>query len=210
MYRARRGETNAARPGSGHKGMWARSGIAILVVATAVAALLFVQSAAAALSGGAGAGSSGDPHPSFSQSGADANVIGASSFAMRLGSERGRGQAADDCVVREKSEPRSFGSSPFGLPGEGPLWIYLRDRRKPRVAVRRWSVDPNANPGAVAETIPVRKLVAVRFDGKIGFWAAKLRIPAGEPSWLVARIAWPDPDDCAVGNDFVVAGVSFS
>jgi hypothetical protein len=37
----------------------------------------------------------------------------------------------------------------------------------------------------------------------------KLRIPASEPSWLVARVAWADPDDCATGNDYVAAGVSF-
>jgi hypothetical protein len=182
----------------------------VLGVAAACAALVGASASEAARAPGPGPGSNGDASLVFSQSGSDANLVGASSFAFRFGHERQPGPAGDACVVREKSTARSFAYSPFGLPRDEPLWLYLDDERRPaKVTFRRWSVDPNSNPGAQAESIPVRRLVGFRFEGKISQWAVKLRIPSNEPSWLVARVAWADPDDCADGNDYVMAGVSF-
>jgi hypothetical protein len=139
----------------------------------------------------------------------DSNLFGAATFVRRFGAERGAGQAADDCVVDEKRGARVFRPSPFGLPSGRLLWIQTRDRRKPSLRVRRWAADPNSSPDAEAEALPARKRMALRFEGKAWAWATAVKVPVGEPSWLVIRVAWPDPDDCAAGDDYIMSGVSF-
>jgi hypothetical protein len=189
-----------------------RGGKAGLIAAVAVAlgSSAFASISLAALGKDPKPSSQGHAQIVFSQSGPDTNGIGSDTFAMRFGTAKGKGQAADDCVVHEKREPRSFESSPFGLPVTGGLAFYLKDRRKPAsIVVRRWASDPGLRPDARPETLPLRRLVAYRFEGAVSFWAARVRIPVRTPSWLEVRVAWPDPDDCAAGNDFVAAGVAF-
>ena len=174
-----------------------------LVVAMAPAAL-------GALAGGPATSHKGHATVVFSQGGPDSNPVNGDTFMVRFDKPRAKRQAADNCSILEKRQPRSFRVSPFGPPPNGRMRIFLMDRRRPSLSVVRWSVDPNQSQGAKSETLRVQGLTASKLEGKANYWQAKVSLPPDESSYVVVRVAWRDPGGCATGPDRLASGVVFS
>lgn len=178
--------------------MIARNALIIMAAAALSAAMAPIAFGAMVPSGPTGI-------PAVVFGGIDANPVRAKTFMARIG-EGPKG--TDHCRILEQHKPRSFNVSPFGPPPSGRLRMFLIDVRKPKLTVLRWRSDPNAT-AAKPEPLAVGKLAAQRFEGKATSWSAVISLPAEEPSYVVVRAAWSDPDDCAAGPDKLAAAAAF-